>query len=97
MEQFRLRVFRTVARHRNFRIAAEELHLTQPAVTQQIKALESELDTALFDREGGKVVLTAAGSTLLPYAERLASERGTTSSFGDNQQERGALSLGASK
>ena len=73
MENFRLRVFRAVARHLNFRIAAEELLLTQPAVTQQIKALESELDVALFERAAGRVTLTAAGETLLPYAERLAA------------------------
>ena len=73
MENFRLRVFRAVARHLNFRQAAEELLLTQPAVTQQIKALESELATALFDRTGGHVALTAAGEALLPYAEKLAA------------------------
>ena len=73
MENFRLRVFRAVAAHLNFRIAAEELLLTQSAVTQQVKALESELDVALFDRAGGRVALTAAGAALLPYAERLAA------------------------
>ncbi len=73
MENFRLRVFRAVARHLNFRMAAEELLLTQPAVTQQIKALESELDVALFERAGGHVALTRAGAALLPYAERLAA------------------------
>jgi len=73
MENFRLRVFRAVARHLNFRLAAEELLLTQPAVTQQIKALESELDVALFERAGGHVALTLAGAALLPYAERLAA------------------------
>jgi DNA-binding transcriptional LysR family regulator len=72
MENFRLKVFRTVAHHLNFRIAAEELLLTQPAVTQQIKALEAELDAALFTRAAGKVALTAAGVALLPFAERLA-------------------------
>ncbi len=71
MENFRLRVFRAVAQHRNFRIAAEELLLTQPAVTQQIKALESELGTPLFERTGGRVALTPAGEALLPFAERL--------------------------
>jgi len=73
MENFRLKVFRTVARHLNFRIAAEDLLLTQPAVTQQTKALEADLDVALFDRAGGKVTLTAAGAALLPLAEQLAS------------------------
>ena len=72
MENFRLRVFRAVAHHLNFRIAAEELSLTQSAVTQQIKALESELDTPLFDRNGGRVALTAAGQALVPLAEKLA-------------------------
>ncbi len=73
MENFRLKVFRTVAHHLNFRIAAEELLLTQPAVTQQIKSLEAELDTALFSRAAGKVALTAAGAALLPFAERLSA------------------------
>jgi LysR family transcriptional regulator, transcriptional activator of the cysJI operon len=76
MENFRLRVFRAVARHLNFRMAAEELLLTQSAVTQQIKTLESELDVPLFDRAGGRVALTPAGATLLPFAERLASLAG---------------------
>jgi DNA-binding transcriptional LysR family regulator len=73
MENFRLRVFRAVAEHRNFRLAAEELRLTQPAITQQIKALEAELNTALFHRTAGKVTLTAAGEALLPFAEKLAA------------------------
>lgn len=73
MENFRLKVFRAVARHRNFRVAAEELLLTQPAVTQQIKSLESELDTPLFDRAGGRITLTRAGAVLVPFAEQLAA------------------------
>jgi DNA-binding transcriptional LysR family regulator len=72
MENFRLKVFRTAARHLNFRVAAEDLHLTQPAITQQVKALESELGAALFDRAGGKLSLTAAGKALLPFADQLA-------------------------
>jgi hypothetical protein len=64
MENFRLRIFRAVARHLNFRMAAEELLLTQSAVTQQIKTLESELDVPLFDRAGGRVALTRAGAAL---------------------------------
>jgi len=46
--------------------------LTQSAVTQQVKALESELETPLFDRTGGRVALTAAGQALVPLAEKLA-------------------------
>src|SRR5258706_6810507 len=71
MENFRLKVFRTVATHLNFSRAAEELVLTQPAVTQQIKALEDEFGVPLFDRTGGRITLTTAGHALLPYAEKL--------------------------
>jgi len=57
MENFRLRVFRVVAHTLNFRKASEELLISQPAVTQQIKALETELGISLFDRSKGKVRL----------------------------------------
>ena len=50
LENFRIRVFRAVAHHLNFSRAAEELLLTQPAVTQQIKSLEEEFGIPLFDR-----------------------------------------------
>ena len=68
LENFRLTVFRAVAGQRSFRRAAEELYLTQPAVTQQIKALEAEVGAPLFDRSGREVALTAAGEVLLRYA-----------------------------
>jgi LysR family transcriptional regulator, transcriptional activator of the cysJI operon len=99
MENFRLRVFRSVARHLNFRIAAEELLLTQSAVTQQIKALESELDVPLFDRGGGRVTLTPAGACLLPYAERLAAlaEEGREAVAAATGDHAGRLALGASQ
>ena len=71
IENFRIRVFRAVAHHLNFSRAAEELLLTQPAVTQQIKALEEEFGLPLFDRGGGRISLTAAGKALLPFAERM--------------------------
>ena len=54
IENFRLRVFRAVVQHLNFSRAAEELLLTQPAVTQQIKALEDEFGVPLFERGGGR-------------------------------------------
>ena len=71
MENFRLKVFRAVSRHLSFSRAAEELLLTQPAVTQQIKALEDAYGVPLFDRSGGRIRLTEGGAALLPYAERL--------------------------
>src|SRR5260370_20730248 len=71
MENCRLKVFRVVANHLNFSRAAEELLLTQPAVTQQIKALEDEYGVTLFDRSGGRIAFTPSGEALLPYANRL--------------------------
>ena len=73
LENFRLKVFRAVAEHRNFRKAAERLFLTQPAVTLQIKALESDLGVRVFDRTGGRITLTHQGSLLLEFANQLAS------------------------
>ena len=72
MENFRLKVFRSVCEQLSFRRAAEELHLSQPAITQQVKALEDELGTRLFDRTGGRVVLTPAGRILKKRAAELA-------------------------
>lgn len=68
LENFRLKVFRAVAEHLNLRKVAEQLFLTQPAVTLQIKALENDLGMRLFDRTGGKITFTQQGSVLLGYA-----------------------------
>jgi DNA-binding transcriptional LysR family regulator len=66
-----LRVFVEVARNLSFVRAAEALHLTPPAVTMQVKELESVIELPLFDREGRKVSLTTAGEYFLVYAKRL--------------------------
>jgi DNA-binding transcriptional LysR family regulator len=73
LENFRLKVFRTVAELLSFHRAAEQLFLTQPAVTLQIKALEDDLGVRLFDRAGGHVSLTKPGMLLLSYAQRLGA------------------------
>jgi DNA-binding transcriptional LysR family regulator len=73
MENFKLKVFRVVADTLNFRRAADELHLTQPAVTSQIKSLEESLGIALFDRIGRDINLTPAGTTLLQYVRQIES------------------------
>ncbi|HEX4786402.1 MAG TPA: LysR substrate-binding domain-containing protein [Candidatus Sulfotelmatobacter sp.] len=73
LENFRLKVFRTVAEHLNFRKAAEHLFLTQPAVTLQIQALEDDLGIRLFDRAGNRVSLTPQGTVLLAYAKKIAT------------------------
>jgi LysR family transcriptional regulator, transcriptional activator of the cysJI operon len=99
MENFRLRVFRTVARTLNFRAAAEELLLTQPAVSQQIKALEAELEAPLFTRAAGGVALTPAGQALLPFADQLAAlaQQATEAVAATTGATAGHLSLGASQ
>ena len=71
MENFKLKVFRVVADTLNFRRAAEELHLTQPAITSQIKSLEESLGIALFDRISREIKLTPAGTTLLQYVRQI--------------------------
>jgi DNA-binding transcriptional LysR family regulator len=99
MENFRLRVFRAVAHHLNFRAAAEELLLTQPAITQQIKALEEELSTSLFDRAGGHVSLMPAGLALLPFALEMKrlSEDAAQAVAAAAGSIAGQLSIGASQ
>lgn len=66
-----LRVFNEVARHLSFVRAAESLHLTPPAVTMQIKELESHVGMPLFERVGKKVSLTTAGEYMLVYARKI--------------------------
>jgi LysR family glycine cleavage system transcriptional activator len=63
-----LRAFEALSRSLNFRLAGEELHLTQPAITRQIKLLEDQLGTTLFARDKRRVELTPAGATLLQAA-----------------------------
>ncbi len=68
-----LRVFLSAARHSSFSKAAAELNLTAPAVSMQIKELESELDVELFARVGRRVELTTAGEYFLVYVKRIAA------------------------
>lgn len=77
MEIYQLRAFVTVARIGQLTRAAEALHVTQPAVTGQIKALEEELGVSLFDRRPGRVALTRAGERLLPEAEKVLVAAGS--------------------
>ncbi|OGB20566.1 MAG: LysR family transcriptional regulator [Burkholderiales bacterium RIFCSPLOWO2_02_FULL_57_36] len=71
MDLTQLRAFVTVAREGNLTRAAERLHLTQPAVSLQIKALQASLDLQLFARTPSGMALTDDGVKLLPYAERV--------------------------
>jgi LysR family transcriptional regulator, low CO2-responsive transcriptional regulator len=65
-----LRAFSTVARHLSFARAAEELHLTPPAVSMQVKELEQQVGLPLFDRSGRNVTLTTTGEYMLAYARK---------------------------
>nr|WP_294899605.1 LysR family transcriptional regulator [uncultured Pedobacter sp.] len=71
MFDFRLKVFYTVARRLNFTKAAQELYISQPAVTRHIHELEGAFKLQLFERNGNKIILTPAGQTLLSYTDRV--------------------------
>lgn len=71
MADRRLKVFHTVARLLSFTKAAEALHMTQPAVTFQVRQLEEHFDTRLFDRTHNRVTLTDVGVEVYQVAERI--------------------------
>lgn len=66
-----LRIFRAVAQHRSYSRVAEELFISQPGVSMQIRALERTVGLPLFEKVGRSVQLTEAGSELLSYSERV--------------------------
>jgi DNA-binding transcriptional LysR family regulator len=69
-----LKIFESVARHLSFSRAAEELHLTQPAVSMQVQALEEQAGLPLTEQSGKKVRLTAAGEEVARQARRIAEQ-----------------------
>lgn len=71
MADRRLSVFYSVARLLSFTKAAESLHMTQPAVTFQVRQLEEHFNTRLFDRTHNRISLTEAGKRVSEYAERI--------------------------
>jgi DNA-binding transcriptional LysR family regulator len=71
MELYQLRTFAAVAEESHLTRAAERLHLSQPAVSGHIKALERELDVRLFERAATGMVLTEAGRQLLAHAHKV--------------------------
>lgn len=98
MADFRLNVFYTVAKRLSFTKAAEELYISQPAVTKHIRELEQQYNSKLFDRNGNKIQLTPAGLILLNHTETLFSVYRAID-FDMNallQKHTGSLHLGAS-
>lgn len=76
MELYQLRTFTAVADEGHLTRAAERLHLSQPAVSSHIKALEDDLGVTLFERTPSGMVLTRAGRKLVEHAERVLSAAG---------------------
>ncbi len=74
MDSDSLKSFLAVSECGSFSHAAERLFVTQPAVSKRIRALESQLDTRLFDRIGKQVQLTEAGRILLPKAQKILAD-----------------------
>ncbi|MCP4406326.1 MAG: LysR family transcriptional regulator [Gammaproteobacteria bacterium] len=98
MADRRLQVFHTVARLLSFTKAAETLHMTQPAVTFQVRQLEDYFNTRLFDRTHNRVTLTEIGRKAYGYSERIFElysemEDAVKEMTGDVS---GALTIGAS-
>jgi len=71
VELYQLRSFVVVAELGHLTRAADKLHISQPALSAQIKALEDELELELFERKPSGMVLTAAGRQLVPHAQEL--------------------------
>lgn len=71
MSDFRLKVFCCVARNLSYTKAAQELFISQPAITKHVKELESQYQTRLFERLGNKIELTASGRLLLEHGEAI--------------------------
>ncbi|MGP3923164.1 LysR family transcriptional regulator [Streptomyces sp. 8N616] len=77
MQFQQLLYFVTVAETRHFTRAAERVHVAQPSLSQQIRALERELGAELFSRARGNIALTDAGEALLPLARRILADAET--------------------
>lgn len=98
MDIAELHAFVVVAETASFSNAAEQLFITQPAVSKRIAALEDELDTALFDRIGRRVQLTEAGNELLPKSREILAQLNDLKNTADNLGQRvtGSLDMATS-
>jgi DNA-binding transcriptional LysR family regulator len=98
MADFRLKVFYTVAKRLSFTKSADELFISQPAITKHIHELEDEYKAKLFERNGNRISLTKAGNLLFAFAENVF-ERYDNVAFEINaldKRKEGMLRLGAS-
>lgn len=97
MQFQQLLYFVAVAETRHFTRAAEQVHVSQPSLSQQIRALEKELGAELFSRARGNIALTDAGEALLPLARRILADADTARIEVQElaQLRRGRVRLGA--
>ncbi|MCP4492824.1 MAG: LysR family transcriptional regulator [Gammaproteobacteria bacterium] len=98
MQISQIRAFLAVAELESFSLAAERLHVTQPAVSKRIRQLEDSISTALFDRLGKRSILTPGGKAFLPRAERILQEVKAFKADISHQHDQpsGTLTLGTS-
>lgn len=94
----RIQVVLSVAKHQNFSKAADELHMSQPAVSQQVQSLELELGVKLFERNTKRVRLTKAGAIVVHYGETMAQAFASMKRLIDDLKYEvgGPMSIGAS-
>src|ERR1700733_4492236 len=97
MDIHQLETFLAVAEEKGFSRAAKRLHRTQPAVSQVVHKLESDLGEVLFERTARDGTLTAAGEVLLDYARRMLSLRADAASAMEELKslDRGRLTASA--
>ncbi len=93
-----LTAFIAVAEHKSFSLAADQLHLTQPAISKRIKGLEGQLNNPLFERHNRSLSLTNTGQALLPKAKEIVQLVNDTqlSMRNMNHKVEGSLKLGTS-
>ncbi|MFT5664494.1 MAG: DNA-binding transcriptional LysR family regulator [Gammaproteobacteria bacterium] len=98
MQLSQINAFLIIAELESFSLAAERLHITQPAVSKRIRQLEQSMKTSLFDRIGKRSILTPNGLAFLPHAERILHEVNTyrSSLDGQNDKPSGTLALATS-
>ncbi len=84
MEMSQIRYVLAAAKHLNFTKAAAECHVTQPALTKGVKALEGELGAPVFHREGRRILLSDFGRSMLPHLQHIVDEAAATQALAQN-------------